>query len=511
MAFILIQHLDPNHESMMMDLLAGHTPMTVQQATDGVPIESNHVYVIPPGTYLSVSNGALHLSQPQARHGARLPFDFLLYSLAENCGPGAICVVLSGTGADGTTLRFLVHWLRLDRLSRIDQALRHQVVALGLGTVRDRLRQTAAAFGFLPQAAQRAVDRYERRAAAEAAANTFDAALTDRDRLKLGLLTFASQERAILLEIFRERGLSRAIMEQLLPMADAIIDATRADGRLGYLHAARGRLRPSRSLWLAQWLHRRFRIDQPLTRLLAQRLEMLLVMQMVFRAQLQFMRERMTPVLGARVTEVMGEIVQRRRALLDDATEALGLLYPAYADVLQTRMLRRIGLRFEMDTYVALRDEALLSEELFREISRDIEARRDAAGRPMTFDLQAGLIRRVSQLPPFATLPEARLRTVARTLTLRFALPSERILRRRRRAASVYLISSGEIEIDHDGKRLRLPSGAMFGGDGLLGEAQTEGAVTAVRFCLLLVLRTGLVRKLLDSASMSPAAPVRPA
>jgi len=102
MAFILIQHLDPTHESMMVDLLAGHTPMTVQQATDGVPIEPNHVYVIPPGTYLSVSNGALHLSQPQARHGARLPFDFLLYSLAENCGPRAICVVLSGTGADGS-------------------------------------------------------------------------------------------------------------------------------------------------------------------------------------------------------------------------------------------------------------------------------------------------------------------------------------------------------------------------------------------------------------------------
>ena len=102
MAFILVQHLDPNHESMMVDLLAGHTPMTVRQATDGMPIESDHVYVIPPGTYLSVSNGALHLSQPQARHGARLPFDFLLYSLAGHYGPRAACVVLSGTGADGS-------------------------------------------------------------------------------------------------------------------------------------------------------------------------------------------------------------------------------------------------------------------------------------------------------------------------------------------------------------------------------------------------------------------------
>ncbi len=102
MAFILVQHLDPTHESMMVDLLAGHTSMTVRQATDGMPLERDHLYVIPPGTYLSVGNGTLRLSQPQARHGARLPFDFLLRSLAEMCGPRAVCVILSGTGADGS-------------------------------------------------------------------------------------------------------------------------------------------------------------------------------------------------------------------------------------------------------------------------------------------------------------------------------------------------------------------------------------------------------------------------
>ena len=101
-AFILVQHLDPTHESMMVELLAGHTSMNVRQATDGMLIERHHLYVIPPGTYLSVGNGALHLSQPQARHGTRLPFDFLLHSLAEEYGTRAICVVLSGTGADGS-------------------------------------------------------------------------------------------------------------------------------------------------------------------------------------------------------------------------------------------------------------------------------------------------------------------------------------------------------------------------------------------------------------------------
>lgn len=102
MAFILVQHLDPTHESMMVDLLAHHTSMTVRQATNGMLLERDHLYVIPPGTYLSVGGGALRLSQPQARRGARLPFDFLLHSLSVECGARAICVILSGTGADGS-------------------------------------------------------------------------------------------------------------------------------------------------------------------------------------------------------------------------------------------------------------------------------------------------------------------------------------------------------------------------------------------------------------------------
>ena len=102
MAFILIQHLDPTHASMMVDLLAGHTPLTVQQAADGMPIEPEHVYLIPPGAYLSIRAGALRLSQPRERHGARLPFDFFLRSLADELGERAICVILSGTGSDGS-------------------------------------------------------------------------------------------------------------------------------------------------------------------------------------------------------------------------------------------------------------------------------------------------------------------------------------------------------------------------------------------------------------------------
>lgn len=102
MAFILIQHLDPTHPSMMVELLTAHTPMTVQHAADGMRIERDCVYVITPGAYLSMRDGALRLSKPREGRGARLPFDFLLSSMAEELGERAICVILSGTGADGS-------------------------------------------------------------------------------------------------------------------------------------------------------------------------------------------------------------------------------------------------------------------------------------------------------------------------------------------------------------------------------------------------------------------------
>jgi two-component system CheB/CheR fusion protein len=101
LAYILVQHLDPKHESMMVDLLSEHTAMPVLQIADGMRLRPDHFYIIPPGTYLSVRGESLHLSVPEARHGARLPFDFLLRSLAGVFGMRAICVVLSGSGTDG--------------------------------------------------------------------------------------------------------------------------------------------------------------------------------------------------------------------------------------------------------------------------------------------------------------------------------------------------------------------------------------------------------------------------
>ena len=100
-AFVVVQHLSPDHKSMMHDLLARHTRMAVTVVANDMPLQRNHVYLIPPGTLMRVEAGRLQLT-PKNPHLLTLPIDIFLTSLAQEQGDKAIGVVLSGTGSDGT-------------------------------------------------------------------------------------------------------------------------------------------------------------------------------------------------------------------------------------------------------------------------------------------------------------------------------------------------------------------------------------------------------------------------
>ena len=102
MAFVVVQHLDPNHKALMAELLQRSTAMPVREIEDGLTVEPDHIYAIPPNTDLSISDGCLHLSKPSEAHGHRLPIDLFFQSLAAECGDRSIAVIVSGMGTDGT-------------------------------------------------------------------------------------------------------------------------------------------------------------------------------------------------------------------------------------------------------------------------------------------------------------------------------------------------------------------------------------------------------------------------
>ena len=102
MAFVVIQHLDPDHPGIMPELLQRITPMKVFQATDKLMVKPNHVYVIPPNKSMSILRGALFLFEPVEARGLRLPIDYFFKSLANDQREKSAGIILSGMGSDGS-------------------------------------------------------------------------------------------------------------------------------------------------------------------------------------------------------------------------------------------------------------------------------------------------------------------------------------------------------------------------------------------------------------------------
>ncbi len=102
LAFVLIPHLDPTRDSLMVDLIGRSTAMPVVEADEGMTVEADHVYLLPPNKYMTISGGKLHLTGPVERGGMQTSIDLFLRSLAEDRQEEAIGIVLSGTGSHGT-------------------------------------------------------------------------------------------------------------------------------------------------------------------------------------------------------------------------------------------------------------------------------------------------------------------------------------------------------------------------------------------------------------------------
>lgn len=102
MAFVVIQHLSPDFKSLMDDLLSRHTTMNIHRVTNGIELEANSIYLIPPKTHMTISEERLYLTEKVMSQHLELPIDIFLNSLAEDAGERAVGVILSGTGSDGS-------------------------------------------------------------------------------------------------------------------------------------------------------------------------------------------------------------------------------------------------------------------------------------------------------------------------------------------------------------------------------------------------------------------------
>ena len=388
---------------------------------------------------------------------------------------------------NGTTLRFVIRLLGLDRLSPVDQALRDRVLALSYAEIGETIRSMASEHEISPSAIASALAPYETGMAAANSPGGAEAGLTDHQRLAIGLVALGNQERMLALEIMAERAASPVTVQALLRNAEAMGEGARSNGRLGYQRSAEAALAFPLSFAAAYFLYRRLGVVRFLADRLGDRFEMLLVTRLLIQELMGAHAVRSRSIFGERVVELIDAILKVRLKGATAALDALRRQYPQYAAALEARFLRQSAMRREMGRYDALFQEGLIAAEVYEDLKGSV-ADKTRETRPR-FDLGLDTRELIGRLDLFAALNDQQLARVQKLLRPRFAVPRELIVREGERGDACYFIASGAAEVVFPGRRIPLGSGDLFGEMALLTGMTRQADVVAMTYCRLLVLR----------------------
>ncbi|WP_422365460.1 cation:proton antiporter [Pelagibius sp.] len=388
----------------------------------------------------------------------------------------------------GTTLSWLMRRLGLDQLSPIDRAFRSQVLTQSLSSVGSSLRSFAGRYELDDELVSRAIRPYNERLSRVAEDDSFAAAISDRDRLTVGLIALANQEKSLLLQQGWSGGLRSSLVDRYLLSVESMIDAVRADGRLGYLRAARRPFRQSRWFRFIAWLHFRLGIARPLALYLGQRFQFLLINRIIILELIYFLEFRLAGLLGDRLTEVLGEIVNLRLAEVERHLAALRLQYPNYARELDHEVLERFAYREEIEQIEQLRGAGIISEDLARDLRTEAGSVHASSRRRARVDIKATTPELLYAFPVFAAMPAAELAEVARKLQTRVIADDAHVFRRGDPGDGMYFIASGAVEIRIDEEQHRLGRGDFFGEMALLDQRRRSADARSISYSHLLFL-----------------------
>ncbi|TMJ24597.1 MAG: cyclic nucleotide-binding domain-containing protein [Alphaproteobacteria bacterium] len=386
---------------------------------------------------------------------------------------------------NATTLGLVMRVLGLDKLTRLELALRDRVLALSRINVTHHLQQIMREHNMRVEH----IDVDPISAGDETVeAPPAELALDFNERLTVGLLTLCTQERELYLEQFEQQTLSRRMVARLAARADRLVDAVRDHGAKGYQQTIRQFALPDRGFRASLWLQRRLGIDRLLTDRLADRFEILMVQQDVLAELALFNVHSVADLLGADTEQRLAEVINDRQELVAHALRALSLQYPGYAESIRDRQLERAAIRLEGAEYVRRLRESIIGREVYADLRRRLNARRDAIADRPPLNLGLELQAMIARVPLFAGLDKAALDALARRLRAVVAMPDEKIVSAGGPADSMYFIAAGEVTVVRDGGRFVLREGDFFGEMGLLDHRPRNADVISDGYCHLLLL-----------------------
>lgn len=280
--------------------------------------------------------------------------------------------VLVSLLVNGTTLKLLIKYLGLDQLSVQDQALQAQVVRLSADAVQQGVATTAQAFGLAPAVAAEVQRDYEREIGPGMQAAALEAVLKEPERLAAGLVALASRERD-LIPRFGAGVIAVHNLDTMMRVTEAMIDAARAEGRIGYRRAARALLNFSYGFTLAALASRHLRWHQPLAHAIANRFELLICRRVVVNHLREYAHHNLVPLFGARLVSLLEVVLDERIVLLDQALDELRARVSGGTGALEHRLLLLSALQQGRATLAEMIAQRSISKELFDALDRAFE------------------------------------------------------------------------------------------------------------------------------------------
>ena len=396
----------------------------------------------------------------------------------------------------GGTLQGLIRLTGLNRLSPRDQALRNQVLALSHSEIQSHLSETAEEFGLTAEElAAQAGRTFEDRDATTS--------LSPQEQLEAGLIILVQRERQLIITHFAGLSVSRRLLAQLLVTTNRLADAVKAGGVVAYRDQVTRQLAFGWPFRIGHFLQKQLGWSGPLAQALADRFDLLLLLDMLQRELKTYNGNVLKQIFGQEVGAQLAELLSARAAQISASLSSFELQYPGYAKALKFQHLARTALRLEEAAHRTHLEDGLISGEVYNSLKRSlIEYRSQVDQRPeLDLGLQlAGMMRRV---PLFADLSETRLIKLAMLLYAKVGLPGEALVRVGEIGDRMYFITSGQVKVvvpeskQQSAQEITLGQGDFFGEVALLRGGRRIADVIVQGYANLLVLSAKDFKKML--------------
>lgn len=400
---------------------------------------------------------------------------------------GATGFVLSTLVINGLTLRPLINFLELNKLSPLERALRNQAVVITVNDLQAETKRIAVDEQISRQARAKIDDVFE--ASITSVTDTQIGQFDEHERVRLGLSMVANRQSELILVSLGEQGFDRRTAERLLSVSERMEDDIKASGMEGFEKSIGRSLQYPRTFKLVMRLHQAFGQQSLLAKELAQRFVELVGWRWVTRRLIAFANSQITPMLGDSASDAIQVALRKRLARVEENMQAMRLQYPNFAEWLEQSYLGRLARTLERSRYRKMLEESVINPEVYDDLLQQLDDRWAFLDREPPIDVELAPQELAHRVPLLANLPDHTLQRLTRKLKSRLTLPNQLIQGPNKPNPSLYFVASGAVSVLlPDATHIELGSGEFFGELYLLNQDATEFEVRSLGYTKLLEL-----------------------